>query len=193
MDLIISLLMGSRLLALFGGGLGGETTPVFLEPRIIIAADEIRLTCSLANAFPPELKKLAETATPVVIYVIVTVSERDARRTIKKVTAESRLVYDMIARRYCVSRSVTSDTVCFFALDSAVAAAVAFPAIPVIARGKINKGSSYVFSVQAILGKTRVEALDNKEIDCMYYWNYKRPGLTTEAVSGAQLTGKGRH
>jgi hypothetical protein len=48
-----------------------------------------------------------------------------------------------------------------------------------------------VFTAQAILGKVRVEALDNKEIDCMYYWNYKRPGLTIKPISGKQLVVKG--
>ena len=40
-----------------------------------------------------------------------------------------------------------------------------------------------------VLGRTRVEALDNKEIDCMYYWNYKRPGFTTSAIRGDRLAG----
>jgi len=179
--------MGTRLLTLFGGGLGSEAAPVFLEPKIIITAEEIRLTCMLANAFPLELRNLAQTATPVVIYVVVTVSESDTRRTIKKVTAESRMVYDMITRRYCVVRSMAQDTVCLGTIDSAVAASVTFSEIPVISRQEIRKEPSYVFTAQAIIGKTRVEALDNKYIDCMYYWNYKRPTFTTRAIRGDRL------
>jgi hypothetical protein len=187
MDLIISLLMGTRLLTLFGGGLGSEAAPVFLEPKIIVAAEEIRLTCMLKNAFPLELRNLAQTATPVVIYVVVTVSESDTRRAIKKVTVESRMVYDMITRRYCVTKNSARDTVWRGTIDSAVAESAAFIEIPVISRKEIRKKPSYVFAAQAILGKTRVEALDNKEIDCMYYWNYKRPAFTTRAIGGDRL------
>jgi hypothetical protein len=187
MDLIISLLMGTRLLTLFGGGLGNEAAPVFLEPKIIITAEEIHLTCMLTNAFPLELKKLAQTSTPVVIYVVVTVSESDTRRIMKKMTVESRMVYDMIARRYCVIKSITRDTVWLGTIDSAVAASVSFAEIPVISRKEIRIEQAYVFAAQAILGKTRVEALDNKDIDCMYYWNYKRPTFTTRAIEGKRL------
>jgi hypothetical protein len=187
MDLIISFLMGTRLLMLFGGGLGSEAAPVFLEPKIIITAEEIRLTCMLTNAFPLELKNLAQTATPIVIYLVVMVSESDTKRTIKKVTVESRMVYDMITRRYCIIKRIARDTVCLGTIDSAVAAAVTFSDIPVISRQEIKKELSYIFTAQAILGKTRVEALDNKEIDCMYYWNYKRPTFTTRAIRGDRL------
>lgn len=189
MDIIISLLMGTRLLTLFGGGLGSEPAPVFLEPKIIIAAEEVRLTCLLANAFPPELKNLAQTATPVVIYLVVSVSESDTRRMVKKITAENRMVYDMITRRYCVFKSVTRDTVWLGTIDSAVTASVTFAEIPILSRRDIRKESSYVFAAQAILGKTRVEALDNKAIDCMYYWNYKRPTFSTSAIRGDHLAG----
>jgi hypothetical protein len=188
MDFIISLLMGTRLLALFGGGLGSEAAPVFLEPKLIIAAQEIHLTCILANAFPPELKNLARTATPVVIYLVITVSEGDSRRTIKKVTEVSRMEYDMISRRYCITRSSTQDTLWLGTIDSAIAASVTFTGVPVLPRREIKKELSYVFTAQAILGKTRVEALDNKEIDCMYYWNYKRPTFTTSALRGERLS-----
>jgi hypothetical protein len=122
----------------------------------------------------------------------VTVSEGEKKHLVKKVTVENRMVYDMIAGRFSVTRSAASDTLIFSEIDSALNAAARFPDIPVIIKKEIRQESSYIFTAQAIVGKARVEALDNKEIDCMYYWNYKRPTLRTSEIKGEELLKGGK-
>jgi len=65
--------------------------------------------------------------------------------------------------------------------------AAAFDDIPVCTAGVIDTSSSYYFVAYAILGKTTVAALNNRQIDCMYYWNYKRPMIKTGLVPGRAL------
>jgi hypothetical protein len=193
MEFIISLLMGTRLLTLFGGGLGNDEAPFFMPPQIVITAGEVRLNCALANAFPKELKKLAQTATPVVVYLFIEIQNGDRRQPAKKITVESRLVYDMIGHAYCVTGSRSLDTLRFALLDSAIAASMSFKDVPLLSKKEVRSDLAYTVTAQAVLGKVRVEALDNQEIDCMYYWDYKRPSLKTEEIAGEQLIAKGRH
>ena len=186
MEIIISFLMGTRLLTLLGGGLGHETAAVaFLPPQIIIARDEIRLSCRIVNAYPEELKKLIKTATPVFIYLFIEFKESDA--PVKKATIESRLTYDMIAKTFSVVQSSRADTVRSASLDSAIGASCVFNNVPLAERRRINRDAFYSVSAFAVLGKTKVAALNNKEIDCMYFWDFKRPSFKTEKIKGAQF------
>ncbi|MBN2037716.1 MAG: DUF4390 domain-containing protein [Chitinispirillaceae bacterium] len=187
MELIISLLMGTRLLTLLGGGLGNEAAPYFLPPRIILSSEEVRLDCYLSNAFPRELRKLATTATPIVMYVIVELRAAGERQPVRKSIIETRLVYDMIAKQYCVTTSVSRDTVCTRSLDTSIRTATSLKNVLLARKKSLTPDKRYTVSLQAILGKTRVEALDDKEIDCMYYWDFKRPGLKTETIPGKKL------
>lgn len=190
MEIIISLLMGTRLLTLLGGGLGHQAAEVaFLPPRIILTQEEIRLSCSLVNAYPEELKKLVKTATPVLIYLFFELREENRRQPVKKITVESTLVYDMIAKTYCVTQSTRPDTVCCASLDTAIAASCNFSDIPVAVKKEITHEGSYSINAFAVLGKTRVEALNNKEIDCMYFWDFKRPHFATEKIKGERFFG----
>ena len=162
---------------------------MFLPPQIVVAQQEIRLNCTLSNAFPGELGKLAATATPIYIYVFIEFREEGRRQPLKKVAVESRLLYDMIDKQYCITQSCRSDTLCFGALDSATAVSCSFRGIPVIGKNELKKDGEYTVSMYAVLGKTRVEALNNREIDCMYYWDYKRPSVKTETIGGNELLG----
>jgi hypothetical protein len=186
MEIIISLLMGTRLLTLLGGGVGHDAAAVaFLPPQLIIAHDEIRLNCRIVNAFPEELKKLIATATPVVMYLFIEVDENG--ESVKKVTVESKLVYDMIAKSFAVTQSSDKDTIRTASLDSAIDASNNFKRISLIPRTQIKRDARYSVAAFAVLGKTVVEALDNREIDCMYFWDFKRPSFKTEKIKGAQF------
>jgi hypothetical protein len=101
-------------------------------------------------------------------------------------------VYDVIERCYRVSRYPARDTVVFDNLDSAVAASAAMVGVPLFSLEKINPGEYYTIVTYAVLGKTLVEALHDKQIDLMYYWDYKRPSFRTEKIKGAQLLVKTR-
>lgn len=193
MEILISIIMGTRLLTLFGGGLGHDAASVsFLPPRILIAHEEVRLSCSLINAYPEELKNLAKTATPVVIYLFVELKESEKSQPVKKVTIESRLQYDLIAKVYSVIRSTGPDTVRSASLDSAIRYSCTFENIPIVRRDEIASNTDYSLSSYAVLGKTKIEALHDKEVDLMYYWDFKRPNFKTESIHGEEFFNVGK-
>lgn len=188
MEILISLIMGTRLLTLFGGGLGHEAARVsFLPPHILIVHEEVRLTCSLTDAYPEELKKLVKTATPVIIYLFVELKEDDKRSPVKKMTIESRLQYDLISKLYYVTQSTSPDTIRSASLDSAMHFSCAFNNIPVARKDEITGTAGYSITSYAVLGKTKIEALNDKEVDLMYYWDFKRPNFKTEKISGSEF------
>lgn len=187
MDLIISLLMGTRFLGLFGGGLGHDVAVSFGEPLISVTREEIRLDCGLRNAFPEELRNLIATATPVYVYVFVEFHDAGRGEVVQKTVAENRVQYDMVAKRCCVVRSTAPDSLCYSTLDSVMGIAGDFRGVTVARKSSLRKDASYTVTAYAVLGKTLVEALGNREIDCMFYWDYKRPSFETEKITGRQL------
>lgn len=51
--------------------------------------EEVRLSCSLINAYPEELKRLAGTGTPVVMYLFVELKESEKSQAVKKGTSRA--------------------------------------------------------------------------------------------------------
>jgi hypothetical protein len=187
MEIIISLLMGTRLLTLLGGGVGHEAAAIaFLPPRIILARDEVRISCQLVHAYPEELKKLLKTATPVVIYLFVEFRENGT--AVNRITVESAVTFDMIAKSFTVMQSQRGDTLRCASIDSAIGASSSFLNVPLAARSGLKRDAFYSVTAFAVLGKTKVEALNNKEVDLMYFWDFKRPSFRTEKIAGAQLS-----
>lgn len=185
MEIIISLIMGTRLLTLFGGGLEHEAARVtFLPPGIMVMQGEVRADCFLANAYPEQLKKLAGTGTPVVIYLFVELREDGKRQGVNKMTVENRLQYDLITRMYTVIRNAKPDTLRTASLDSAIVFSSTFRNVPVARKSELSADAEYSIAAYAVLGKTMVEALNNKEVDLMYYWDFKRPNFRTEPMRG---------
>jgi hypothetical protein len=188
MDILIGILLGTRLFTFLTGGLSpGELQAYLSPPQITIAQNEISVQCRVVNAYPHQLKELVKTSTPVYLYLYIELRDGTDNRIVSQYTVESILVYDMITKRYSVKQSSAQDTLRLIDLDSALTAASSFDNVPVMATGKIDSDREYWLNVYAILGKTRVEALDNKEIDLMYYWDYKRPSIKTEAFTGGEL------
>jgi hypothetical protein len=188
MDILIGILLGTRLFTFLTGGLSpGDVQAYLSPPQIIISQSGISVQCQVVNAYPKQLKELAKTSTPVYLYLYIELREGKDNKTVSQHTEESVLVYDIINRRYCVKQSSVPDTVRIANIDSALAEASMFYEVPVITPDRISAGQEYWLNVYAILGKTRIEALDNKEIDLMYYWDYKRPSIKTEAFAGKQL------
>jgi hypothetical protein len=185
MNFIISFLMGTRLLTLLGGGVGHDPAVAFQQPQILITRSEIRLNCRLVNGYPEELKKLIATATPVFVYLFLEFNENGD--PVVKVTIESTISYDLIGKSYSITKSSSPDTVRRSTIDSATAIAGAFVNVPLYEKGRLKAGALYSVNGYAVLGKTKVEALDNKEIDCMYFWNFRRPSFKTEKIPGEQL------
>ena len=186
MNFLISLLLTSRILTLFTGTVTDKSSAYFSPPEIVLTARDVRMNCAINNAYPDELKKLAETGTPIYLYVFAEL-KWNGDVSVSKTFVESRLYYDLGAKRYLVTKSGIADTSLSSGLDSAITAAAVFKGIPLFQLSAIQQNEVYQIEIYAVLGKTRVEALENKEIDLMYYWNYKRPVIRTEKLSGKQF------
>jgi hypothetical protein len=141
----------------------------------------------LANAWPTDLKKLARTGTEIVLYLLVETRLNPGNKIVGRVTVEHRLQYDAVARSYIVISNPPADTADFGALDSALIASVTFDNVSAMLKSSLNAGAEYSFVIYAVLGTTKVEALDNSDIDLMYFWNYRRPTAETERFPGAVL------
>jgi hypothetical protein len=191
MDLIISILLSTRLLSFLTGLPAGGSDVRFIAPRVIITPHEIALSCSLHNAYTPQLRELAQTGTPILLYLFSELYEHESGETVRRTIFESSLSYDIAGKRYLVVRSGAPDTLSFAGLDSAASVSCWFPYVPVAPLSMVRGEGTYHISVQAILGKTQVEALRKRDIDLMYYWDFKRPSMRTGKFTGRQFLSSG--
>jgi hypothetical protein len=187
MDFILSILLGTRLLSGLTGGLGGAPPAHFGPPQIILTSQDVRVSAELQNGYTPDLKRFAQTSTPILLYFFIELHRPKVDEPDARVVLENSLVYDMIRKEYCVKLGESRDTVRFGALDSAARAVCTFRDVPVCLLDALDPAASYYVLAYAVLGKTTVEALHNKPIDLMYYWDYKRPSFRTEPYRGEQL------
>jgi len=148
---------------------------------------DVRLSGEVRNAFTRDLRKLAATGAEIPLYLYVEVRQPRVDKPLRTAVAGNSLTYDLIDKKYRVVGSAGSDTLWFGTLDSAVTRACAFGDIEVIPLTEVRADGQYYFSVYGVLGKARVEALQGNTIDLMQYWDYKRPGVRTEAYAGLVL------
>lgn len=188
MDFIVGILLSTRFFTFLSGGLAPhELHAFFAPPQIVVVSEKVLVNCRLENAFPKELVALVQSATPVLLYVTLELRDVKGREPVTAKVEESVLSYDLAAKRFSVAHSRAIEPLAFSTLDSAVAAAGSFLNVPLGTLGQIAADREYQLVIYAVLGKTRVEALDNKEIDLMYYWDYKRPMIKTEKFRGGEL------
>ena len=191
MDIIIGILLSTRLFTFLAGGLTPGDVPASLSaPQIAVREHRLVLSCTVLHGFPTQLRHVAESATPIYLYLFTELHRPGETDAILSAATESVLLYDDIARVYKVKQSTQSDTVVCSTLDSAIDAMSMFRGSTLTGTEKLDPAAKYEFVLYAVLGKTRVEALDGKEVDLMYYWNYKRPMVRTEACRGALLMGR---
>ena len=93
----------------------------------------------------------------------------------------------MIAKGYYVIRSAGPDTIRTASLDSSIRYSCTFDNIPIVRRDEITSNAEYSLIAYAVLGKTKIEALHSKEVDLMYYWDFKRPNFKTERIRGEEF------
>lgn len=185
MGILVSILMAVRSLTFVASFVSSDSSSAhFSAPQIQIAQQEIRMTIQLEGAFPEELKKLAASGTVVPIYLYADLIQDGLEKPVFRNILESRLDYDFSLRRFQIIRSWTGDTLTIQYLDSALLYAGQFKQFPLFPVNLIRENKSYFISVSALLGKTRVDALNGHEMDLMYYWNFKRPSLRTEKFPG---------
>jgi hypothetical protein len=157
------------------------------DMQVLLTRDDVRVRCTVANAYSGELRKLAQSGTPILLYVFAEARQVRKDSLVSNAVAENKLELDLVAKQYRVTRSAGQDTVVSPNLDSALAATARCSGLAVLPKEKVQPATSYYFVVWAVLGKTRVEALANKEIDLMYFWRYNRPTLKTEPFKGEQF------
>ena len=80
----------------------------------------------------------------------------------------------------------------FFGVKCSSWVNVSFRHVPVAPLGLIHEHKSYHISTHAVLGKAKVEALQKRDIDLMYYWEFKRPSMRTEKFTGRQFLQSGK-
>jgi hypothetical protein len=188
MEFIIGLIMAVRSLTFLTSFMGPQESPVlFSQPQIILSQKEIRMNLVLENSLTEDLKKLSETGTIVPMFVFIELRVEGHKEAKAKTTLKSEIVFDILNRRYVVVKSTSHDSTFFSALDSAALDFGVFRNVPVSDLDIIDIRANYFFSIYAVLGETRVEALDNKPLDLMYYWDYKRPLVRTEPISGKRF------
>jgi hypothetical protein len=188
MDLIIGLIVAVKSLVFMGGYISPDKIPAAISGmQVHVTHQDIRVSCVVAHAFARDLKKLAQSGTPILLYVFTQVKQADNDSLVTATVVENSLVYDLARKKYFMKQNIAGDTLSFGDIDSALAAASSFVMMPVMTKEKAGPDKSYYFIMWAVLGKTRVEALGNKDIDLMYFWNYKRPTLRTDPFLGAQL------
>lgn len=188
MGFLIGLILAAKGLVFFSGNLSGEQSRAAITPpKIILGADLVRVSCSLQDAFSNDLKKLAESGTEILLYINLDLKDAGTRKNIRSVMAENSLVYNLVSKQFCVSQNRGADTLKYAALDSALSALGRFKEIPLISTSQIRPERSYYVEMFSVLGKVKVPALQNKEIDLMYFWSFKRPTARTEMIPGNQF------
>jgi hypothetical protein len=188
MELILGLLVAVKSLVFMGGYISPDKQQVMLSGlQVIVTGKNVAVNCTVANAFTKDLKKLAQSGTPLFLYVFVEARTAGNDSLVASSGAENLIVYDLVAKRFLVKRSTDRDTAVFPTPDSALSCSSRFTGVSVLAKEEIFARTSYYFIVWAVLGKARVEALGNNEIDLMYFWNYKRPTIKTEPFTGERF------
>jgi hypothetical protein len=188
MELIVGLLVAVKSLVFMGGYIAPDKVQVKITAmQVVVTRQDVMVGCQVANAFPAQIKKLAQSGTPILLYVFAEARQVKKDSLVGSVVAEKRLEYDLVARQYRVTGGGGKDTLTFASPDSALAACAGFARLAVLPKDKIKPDKSYYFIMWAVLGRVKVEALANKEIDLMYFWNYKRPTLRTGPFKGGQF------
>jgi hypothetical protein len=186
MEFIIGLIVAVKSLVFMGGYIAPDKAQVKITSvQVVITRQDVMVSCDVANAFTADLKKLAQSGTPILLYVFAEARQVQKDSLVGNTAAEKRLEYDLVAKQYRVTGR--GDTLAFTSLDSALAACAGFARLAVLPKDKINPDKSYYFIMWAVLGKAKVEALANREIDLMYFWNYQRPSLRTDPFKGGQF------
>jgi hypothetical protein len=188
MDLIIGLIVAVKSLVFMGGFISPDKLPVRIAAmQVNITQQDVRVSCAVSNAFTKDLRKLTRSGTPILLYVFSQVKQAGHDSLVAGMVIENMLVYDLAKKKYLLKQGLAKDTLSFANQDSAIAAASSFPMMPVMPKAGIVPDKAYYFILWAVLGKARVEALGNKDIDLMYFWDYKRPSLKTDPFLGTQL------
>ncbi|MFH0919367.1 MAG: DUF4390 domain-containing protein [Fibrobacterota bacterium] len=189
MNFILGLLVAARSLSfvtsLIGAPIG--TGVSFTQPQLYLTEQRIEMSVSVSNAFPADLRKLAESGTEIPFYIYAEVMETGKETPVRKTVLENRFTFDLVRKHYRVTKNTRADTLVFSTLDSALVAAASAERFFLISPDALRGQSSYFISLYAILGTTRVEALQNSTLDLMYYWDFKRPSARTQSYTGEAL------
>jgi hypothetical protein len=187
-EFLLGLFIAVKSLVYVGGWIAPDKVPPRIaDMQVAVTLKDVKVSCSVVNAYPQEMKRLALSGTPVLLYVFTEARQVEKDSLVATVAAENRIEYDLVDKRCRLVRSASGDTLIFSSLDSALTASTAFGRVAVLSKMQIRADRSYYFIMWAVLGKTRVEALGNREIDLMYFWNYKRPTLRTDPFKGEQF------
>jgi hypothetical protein len=195
MNYLIALLTAAKALTVTFG----FVTPGAHEHRrlhiehLMIHRQEIRIDCRIHRAFPAQLRELVRSGTPIPLYLSVEMIDEHQATPVRSILLRRTIVYDVVADSVFVIHAPRNDTAAFAHIDSALSRAATFQDVFVAHTHDITENHHYHLHLYTYLGKTSIEALKNKAIDLMYFWDFKRPAIKTESYTGATLLRSSRH
>jgi hypothetical protein len=154
---------------------------------ILVGTETIRIHCQVSRAFPDELRELIRSGTPVPLYLSASLHPDQGSEPQRSVLLRRTIAYDITTERCILINEPARDTSRFDQLDSALSVAARFDSVIVAGTNELLPEARYSIRASAFLGKTSIEALQNKAIDLMYFWNFNRPGAQTQSYSARTL------
>ena len=188
MDFLTGLLIAVKSLVFMGGYVNASTSnPTFTQIALTTTQSDISVSCQLSTLFPDDLAKLAQAGATITLYLTSELRIRQTDSLVASKQTRHILTYDLVTNFYRIEKSYAPLHDSIVVADSAFKYMGAFLNIPLLNRTGIEEEKSYYISMYAVLGKTSLVAMNNRTIDLMYFWRYKRPFLKTAPFPGASL------
>lgn len=191
MSAIIGILMAVRSLTIMAGFASSDSSKVtFNQPQISVSESAIQINASLNNAVTDDMRKMAIAGTAIPLFIVITL-DSDGKEPVAESKSMNLLLYDPLKSEFTIQRQ-SAPGKSFKSIDEALYDFVRFSNVYICSLSVIRKEKSYILNLQALLGKAKVDALGGNSFDFMYYWDYKRPSIRTEPVSGQLFLYGGR-
>ncbi|MBL8027473.1 MAG: DUF4390 domain-containing protein [Fibrobacteres bacterium] len=192
MSAIIGILMAVRSLTIMAGFATGDSSKVtFNQPQISVSKSSVTVNASLKNAVTDDMRKMALAGTAIPLFVVVTLNSGSTKIPLAESKSMNILLFDPLKGEFHVQRESAAEK-SYKSIDEAFSDFVSFNNMHVCSLSVFSKEQSYVFKLQALLGTAKVDALGGNTFDFMYYWDYKRPSIRTEPISGQLILYGGR-
>jgi hypothetical protein len=150
---------------------------------ISVDQSNISLSVSLKNGIDEEMRKMIAAGTPIPLFLLIDLEDTEQNTIVTNIKHMNLLQYNPVNYEYSIFNQSGLKKY-FTDIDSAIKAFAQFRDVHICSLSIINKESQYVIKIQSLLGTTKIDALGGNDFDLMYYWDYKRPSLKTEPVSG---------
>jgi|SRR3989339_532459 len=185
MNFIFSLLLAARSLTFVTTLLGNNENGIrFSEPLFLIHQESVALHCLLQDGMTPELRDIVRSGIVVPLYFYIDLKKEGDGQPLTRTFIEHRLKFDLLKQQFAVFGNCPPETTFFSSMDSACSAFCTLNDCRIVMLSDLSDNGRYSIELFAVLGRTPVRALDNKDVDLMYYWDFKRPFIRTDPLLG---------